>query len=296
MQLTGVFAPIPTPFDAAGRCDTKSLGRALAKWTASRLAGFVVLGTSGEAPLVEDDEADRVVGAARDAIPRDRAFIVGAGRESTHATVRAVKRAGTLGADAVLVRTPGMFKNQMTDAAFVAHYTAVADASPVPVLLYNFPALTGVSLSPAAVSQLARHANIVGIKDSSGDVNQIAAFVAAAEGPFSMLAGSGSTFHAAMSAGASGGILALACVLPEACVRLFELARARNDAAAEALQQRLLPIARLIGAVYGIPGLKAAVTLAGYEVGVPRLPLSPAPPVAVEALREALAVFEASPA
>jgi 4-hydroxy-2-oxoglutarate aldolase len=295
MDLRGVFAPIPTPFDDVGRCDARRLRRALAKWVAGPLTGFVLLGTSGEAALVDDTEADRMIGVARDAIPANRPFIVGAGRESTRSTVRAATRAGRLGADAVLVRTPSVFKNQMTDDALVGHYLAVADVSPVPVLLYNFPALTGIRLSADAVSRLAAHANIVGIKDSSGDTTQLASFVTARANDFVVLSGSGSTFHAALSLGADGGILALACVLPEACVRLFALVRAGEDAAARALQTRLLRMATLVGAAHGIPGLKAAVNLAGYDVGLPRLPLVPAPATTVDAIREALAAFGALP-
>jgi len=143
------------PFDERDRVDTARLKKALAKWVARPLHGFVVLGSNGEAVLMDDFEADRVIVAAREVVPRDRPFIVGTGRESTQAAIRATKRAAEHGADAVLVRTPGFFKTQMTTDAFVRHYTAVADASPVPVLLYNFTALTGVDLLPAAVSRLA---------------------------------------------------------------------------------------------------------------------------------------------
>src|SRR5713101_7537323 len=177
MNLAGVFAPIPTPFDEQDRVDTNRLRAALERWIARSLAGFVVLGSNGEAALMDDFEADRVIVAAREAVPRGRPFIVGTGRESTQAAVRAAKRAGEHGADAVLVRTPGFFKTQMTTDVFVRHYTAVADASPVPVLLYNFTAVTGVNLLPAAVARLATHPNIIGIKESGGDIAQVADLV-----------------------------------------------------------------------------------------------------------------------
>src|SRR5438067_10999360 len=222
MILSGVFAPIPTPFDEDDRVDTRRLRAALERWVAGPLAGFVVLGSNGEAVFLDDFEADRVVVAAREAIPRGRPFIVGTGRESTQAAVRATKRAAEHGADFVLVRTPGFYKNQMTTDAFVRHYTAVADASPVPILLYNFTALTGVNLLPAAVARLAAHPNIVGMKESGGDIAQIADLVAGTPREFAVLAGSTSTFYAALCVGSAGGILALAGVLPEACVRLFE--------------------------------------------------------------------------
>jgi dihydrodipicolinate synthase/N-acetylneuraminate lyase len=296
MNLAGVFAPIPTPFDDQDAVDTKRLRAALTRWIARPLTGFVVLGSNGEAALMDDFEADRVIVAARDAIPRDRPFIVGTGRESTQAAVRAAKRAAEHGADAVLVRTPAFFKSQMTTDAFVQHYTVVADASPVPVLLYNFTAVTGVNLLPAAVTRLARHPNIIGMKESNADIAQLADLVSGTPADFQVLAGTTSTFYAALCVGAVGGILAPACVIPDACLRLFELARAGRHAEAVQLQRELVPLARLLGQAYGVPGLKAALNLIGYDVGVPRPPLQPAPGAASDALREAIAHFEEIPA
>jgi 4-hydroxy-2-oxoglutarate aldolase len=294
MILSGVFAPIPTPFDEDDRVDTRRLRAALERWVAGPLAGFVVLGSNGEAVLIDDFEADRVIVAAREAIPTGRPFIVGTGRESTQAAVRATKRAAEHGADFVLVRTPGFFKNQMTTEAFVRHYMAVADGSPVPVLLYNFTALTGVNLLPAAVHQLAAHSNIVGMKESGGDIAQIAELVSGTPDSFQVLAGTLSTFYAALSVGCVGGILAPASVLPDACVRLFQLTRDGRHAEARALQQQLAPVARILGATYGVPGLKAALNLAGVDVGAPRPPLAPVPDTAIAAIRDALAAFEAA--
>jgi 4-hydroxy-2-oxoglutarate aldolase len=295
MVLAGVFAPVPTPFDDRDRLDIVRLRRALARWAKSPLTGFVVLGSNGEAALLDEDESARAIAAAREAVPRDRPFIVGTGRESTQATMRATRRAAELGADAVLVRTPGFFKSQMTSDLFVDHYTAVADASPVPVLLYNFTAVTGVDLLPDAVSRLAAHPNIVGMKESGADTARIAMLVAAVPQHFSVLAGSSRAFHAALAAGASGGVLALGCILPDACSRLFELAR-RGDSGssqeARALQERVAPLSQLIGPTYGVAGLKAALNLAGYDVGVPRPPLAPAAESARAAIREVLATFE----
>src|SRR6476469_4983952 len=174
MNLSGVFAPIPTPFDDRDRVDTARLRAALTKWMKRQLSGVVVLGSNGEAVLMDDFESDQAIVAAREAVPREKRFIVGTGRESTQAAIKATKRAAEHGADAVLVRTPGFFKAQMTNDAFVRHYTAVADASPVPVLLYNFTALTGVNLLPAAVARLATHPNLIGMKESTDDLAQIA--------------------------------------------------------------------------------------------------------------------------
>ena len=296
MVLSGVFAPIPTPFDDRDRVDTARLRAALARWSARPLTGFVVLGSNGEAPLMDDFEADQVIVAARDAVPRGRRLIVGTGRESTQAAVKASKRAAEHGADAVLVRTPAFFRTQMTTDAFVRHYTAVADASPVPVLLYNFTALTGVNLLPAAVAKLALHPNIIGMKESGGDIAQIADLVSGTPAGFNVLAGSAAIFYPALCVGAVGGILALGCAAPDACVRLFELTRAGSHTEALALQRQLAPLARLLGSTHGVPGLKAALNLLGYDVGLPRPPLAPLPDAAIPALREALARFEQIPA
>jgi 4-hydroxy-2-oxoglutarate aldolase len=246
MQLTGVFAPIPTPFDAAGVLDLARLRAALPRWVDSPLSGLVALGTNGEAGLLTDDESARVIETVRAAVPRNRLLIAGTGRESTAHAVAAARQAASLGADAVLVRTPCFFKGLMTGEAFERHYTAVADASPVPVLLYNFTAATGVNLLPDVAGRLASHPNIVGMKESGSDIAQIADLVAAVPDGFSVLAGSASTFFAALCAGVTGGILALASLVPDPCVQLFQLVRDQRYEQARVLQRRHLPLARLI--------------------------------------------------
>jgi 4-hydroxy-2-oxoglutarate aldolase len=295
MNFSGIFAPIPTPFDDRDEFDPARLRASFARWITRPLTGFVVLGSNGEAGLMDDFESDRVIVTAREAVPAGRPLIVGTGRESTRAAVRAARRAAELGADAVLVRTPSFFKTQMTGDAFVRHYTAVADASPVPVLLYNFTALTGVDLLPATVSRLAAHPNIAGMKESGGDAARINDLVSGTPVTFQVLAGTASTFYSALAVGAAGGILAAGCVLPEACMRVFELMRRGRHVEALAVQRQMLPLARLL-ATYGVPGLKAALILAGYDVGIPRPPLVPAPEGAVAQLRDALAAFEEIPA
>ena len=292
MNFAGVFAPIPTPFDEHDRIDTARLKTALQKWMATSLDGVVVLGSNGEAALMDDFESDQAIVAARDVVPPSRRFIVGTGRESTQAAIRASKRAAEHGADAVLVRTPGFYKSQMTTDVFVRHYTAVADQSPVPVLLYNFTAVTGVNLLPAAVSKLSSHPNIIGVKESSGDVAQMTDLVAGTPDTFNVLAGSATTFYASLCVGATGGILALACVLPDACVRLFELTRDGRHAEAAELQRRLVPVAKLVGSQHGVPGLKAALRLAGCDAGLPRPPLVPVSEAVTASLREVLVSFE----
>jgi 4-hydroxy-2-oxoglutarate aldolase len=288
-MLEAVFPPMATPFDDGGRVDRDAIRANVTRWVAEGVGGVVALGSNGEAPLLDEDESDDVLAAARAALPGHLTLVAGTGRESTKATIAASRRAAALGASAVLVRTPSYYKGRMTPDAFVGHYTAVADASPVPVLLYNYPAVTGVSLTPDAVGRLSRHPNVAGIKETGSDTAQVAAFVAAAEPSFVVLAGSAPTAYPSWCVGARGAILAAACVIPALCVRLFECYRGGDHARARELQRQITPLARLVTTDLGVPGLKAAMDLAGYRGGAPRLPLTPAPGDGIERLRGELA-------
>jgi 4-hydroxy-2-oxoglutarate aldolase len=252
-----------------------------------------VLGSNGEAPQLDDAEADCVIEITREEVPPDRPLIAGTGRESTKATIAATRRAAALGVDAVLVRTPSFFKSQMTSEVFVRYYRDVADASPVPVLLYNVTMYTGVNLLPDAVETLAAHPNIVGMKESGGDIAQIAEYVARTPDDFTLLAGSATTLFHALCAGCDGAILALAALLPEECVRLWNDVRAGKLDDARALQRRLMPLARSVGSAHGIPGLKVALDLIGFTGGLPRPPLRPAAPHVVETIRQQLEAWGA---
>ncbi len=276
MDLSGVYPPIITPFRADGDAvDLQALTHNAERWMTTGLRGLVVLGSNGEAPLLDELESDAVIEAVRSRVPPDRLLIAGTGRQSTRATIAASRRAGALGVDAVLVLTPSFFKPQMTPDAFVRHYTHVAEASPVPVILYNFTALTGVTLSPDVVARLAEHPNIIGIKESGGDAGFVSSLVDETPAEFSVLVGSAPTFYSSLLCGAAGGIMALACVVPGPCVELFELVRSRRLDEARSLQRRLTPLARLVTRAHGVPGLKAALDLTGYVGGVPRPPLLP---------------------
>jgi 4-hydroxy-2-oxoglutarate aldolase len=276
-KLTGIIPPIPTPFDDHGEIDRRALADNVRRWMSTPLAGLLVLGSNGEAALLDDAECDVMVETAREHVPRERLFLVGTGRESTRAAIDAAKRAGSRGADAVLVRPPGYFKNQMTPDALLAHFRAVADASPVPVLLYNLPNVVGFSLTLPVVAALAEHPNIAGMKETSTDLERLSQFAAVRPGQFHVLCGWGQVVYPALTSGASGAILAVANVVPEACVALYDAVRAGDHAEALALQRRLLPLAQLVTSVYGIAGLKTALELAGFHGGPVRPPLLPAP-------------------
>ena len=288
-RFAELHTPLATPFAADGSLDTRSLARNVEKYLKSPLTGLVVLGSNGEAPQLDEDEADLAIKTVRDAMPKHRPLLAGTGRESTSATIDATKRAADLGVDAVLVRTPSFYKGQMTTDAFVRHYTAVADRSPVPILLYNVTMYTGVNLLPEAVGILSRHPNIAGIKETNSDMVQFGEYLAKAEEGFTVLAGSGATYYSALALGAHGAILAVGGVAPKLCTDIFHAVREGRFDEAKAMHRRLAPLSRLVGAQYGVPGLKAAITLCGLEGGHPRPPLQPVPPAAVDAIRAALA-------
>jgi len=283
--VQGIYTPIVTPFKADGTLDERGLRSNVARWMGTSLTGLVVLGSNGEAPQLDDDEADRVVEIVREGVPRGRPLIAGTGRESTRATIAATHRAAALGVDAVLVRTPSFFKPQLSSDLFVRHYTEVADASPVPILLYNVTVYTGVNLLPEAVERLATHPNIAGMKESGGDIGQIAECVARTPDSFVMLAGSATTLVHALCAGCGGAILALAGLLPDACVEMRRLVAERRLEDARALQRRLMPLARAVGSAHGVPGLKAALEIAGFAAGPPRPPLRPVSDEIVASIR-----------
>lgn len=284
MNLRTVFPPMPTPF-RDGEVDTAAIRGNVRRWIAAGLGGVVALGTNGEAPLLDDDESARVVETVRQDVPRDRVLIAGAGHESTRATIAAARRLARAGADAVLVKTPYTYRAHVPPPALVAHYRAVADASPIPVLLYNFPASTGVNLSPDTVAALAAHPNIAGMKETSTDAAQFTDLSAAVPDDFTVLCGSAPGVFAALCAGATGAIVAVACVLPALALELLAHVRAGRYDEALAIQHRINPLGRAVTHGFGIPGLKAALDLAGFTGGEPRPPLLPVSAEARERIR-----------
>jgi 4-hydroxy-2-oxoglutarate aldolase len=284
-RFTGIYTPIVTPFRSDDTVDETGLVGNVKRWMNTSLTGLVVLGSNGEAAQLDDDECDRVVALVREHVPFDRPLIAGTGRESTRATIAATRRAAAAGVDAVLVRTPSFFKSQMTSDVFIRHYTDVAEASPVPVLLYNVTMFTGVNLQADAVERLAVHPNIVGMKESGSDIAQIAEYVSRTPDDFTVLAGSATTLVHALCAGCDGAILALAALVPDSCLELLTLIRQHRLDEARTLQHRLLPIAKSVGGTYGVPGLKAALHLLRFAGGAPRPPLRSVAPSIVDIIR-----------
>ena len=275
MNLSGVFPALTTPFSADGSVSVEDIKHNIIKYNSTGLAGYVAIGSTGESVLLTRKEVDTVLVAVKESAAPGMRLIAGTGAESTAETIERTKRAAELGYHVALVKTPYYYKPMYKPEVFIAHYRRVADASPIPVLLYSVPQFTGVALEAPEVGVLAQHPNIIGIKESSGNVQRAAEMLAAAPSSFQLLVGSASMMFPSMVLGAVGSILALASALPELCVALFEAARKGDLETARALQATILPASKLIVSQNGIPGVKCAMDQAGYRGGIPRQPLSP---------------------
>ena len=297
-KLRSILLPITTPFypadaPAAGSVDEDALRFNLQKWTRTGIGGVVVLGSTGERVHLDESEYLRVIDLARAQVSRDLAFIAGAGQHSTIGTINEIQKAAERGADAVLVITPHYYRAAITQDALVEYYSAVADASPVPVLLYSMPALTGIKIEPETIARLSEHPNIIGVKDSSNDVSGFAATVKLCPPDFAVMTGNGTVLLDALRAGATGAILAVGCVVPEICVEIFRAFDGGDEGRASLLQGKLTPLATAVTTRFGIGGLKAALDMAGYHGGAVRAPL---PAADATARREIATLFEAAQA
>ena len=287
-MIKGIFAPIPTPFKN-GEIDYSSLKGNLEKWAKTPLSGVVVLGSNGEFAYLSHQEKVELVAFVRKNLPADKKVIAGTGCETTAETIILSNKVAEVGADAVLILTPYYYKGAMKDAALKAHFIAVADAVKLPVMLYNMPGNSGINMNSGLVVELAKHPNIVGVKDSSGNIVQIAEVCAGTTNEeFSVFAGSGSFLLPAFAVGAVGGTLAVANIMPETCVALVDAFQAGDLALAKKLQHKLLAPNKAVTAQFGIGGLKAALEMLGYNGGEVRKPMLPASEEAKVAIKKIL--------
>jgi len=273
INLSGILLPVTTPFLATEDLDTEGLGTNLRRWNVAGVVGYVVLGSTGERANLDEREYLQVIETARRIVPENLTFIAGAGQQSTRGTIEEVGKAANAGAEAVLVITPSFYKSAITQGALVRHYLTLAEASPVPVILYSMPDLTGIKIEPETAACLSEHENIVGMKDSSADIPKFAETVRVAPEDFAMMIGNGTVFCEALQAGARGGILAVGCVVPELCIEVYRAVQAGEIDRAELLQEKLTPLARAVTKTYGIGGLKTAMEMAGSVGGPVRAPL-----------------------
>lgn len=273
VDFSGIFPPIPTPFDGDGQVEVNRLGENLAVWNHFPLRGYVVLGSNGEAVHLTSGERLSLLAAARSAIPRDRLLIAGTGAQSTQETIDFSRDAASIGADALLVLPPSYYRARMTAAALARHYTAVADAVRVPVLIYNMPACTGVDLDVETIVSISQHPRIAGIKDSSANVVKLGTIHGLLGASFQILAGSASFLLPALSVGAVGGVAALANIAPGQCLEILTAYRDGRWKAASSLQVKMIPANNAVTSGGGVGALKRALDLLGLYGGPVRSPL-----------------------
>jgi 4-hydroxy-2-oxoglutarate aldolase len=292
VNLSGVYPALTTPFAADGSVSLTDLKYNIERYNSTGLAGYTVLGSTGESVLLSQAEMDGVLATVKETAGQGKRLIAGTGAESTAETIERTKRAAEFGYHLALVKTPHYYKPAYKPDVLIAHYRRVADASPIPVLLYSVPIFTGITLEAPEVAVLSEHPNIVGIKESSGHVMRVAEMVAETSSDFQVLTGSAPTLLAGLTVGAKGAILALASGLPEKCVELFELARAGHIEKARTLQTALLKISKVVASEHAIAGVKFVMDQGGYQGGIPRLPLVPLSPAYQQRILESLARLE----
>lgn len=275
MQISGIFPAFITPYDSSGEVSRSAIEHNTRLYNQTGIAGYVVLGSTGESVMLSREEADAVLVAVKKHAAPGKLLIAGTGAESTAETIARTKRAATLGYQVALVKTPYYYKPVYRAENYIQHYRAVADASPIPVLLYSVPQFTGITLETPEIVTLSEHPNIIGIKDSSGVIQRVAEVVGAAPANFQVLTGGAAVIYPALAVGARGAILALASALPEKCSQLFELAQSGHHDRAKELQLELAHASKHIVSEAGIAGVKFAMDLRGYQGGLPRLPLLP---------------------
>ena len=277
MTISGVFPALVTPFEPDGAVSLRGVRENIRRYNQTAVAGCVVLGSTGESVMLSREAADSVLAASIEVAAPAKLLIAGTGAESTSETIARTRRAADLGYAAALVKTPYYYKPVYKAETFIRHYRAVADASPIPVLLYSVPQFTGITLETPEILTLAAHPNIVGIKDSSGNIQRAAEIVAGARPDFQVLTGGAAVIYPALAVGARGAILALAAALPEKCAELFLLFESGRHEQAKALQLELAVASKRIVSEQGIAGVKYAMDLRGYNGGLPSLPLLPLP-------------------
>jgi len=272
-QLKGIMPPIATPF-INDEVAYDKLAQNFSKWNKTGLSGYVVMGSNGESVFLIRNEKLKLVAEVKKNISDDKLLIAGTGSDSIRETISLSNETAEIGADYVLILTPSFYKSEMKPAAYIKYFSAVADKTKIPVIIYNVPKFTGVDIEAETVAKLAEHKNIVGIKNSSENVRQTTEMIDQTPKDFAVIIGTASVLYAALSAGAVGGILALANIAPNECVQIQKFMDEGKHTEAIELQKKMLPVNKAITVTYGVAGLKAAMNMLGYFGGEPRAPLS----------------------
>jgi 4-hydroxy-2-oxoglutarate aldolase len=274
-QIKGVFVPVVTPFNGRGDIDESGFRSNITKYVKQGFNGILIAGSTGEGPYLTERERMRLVELARPLIPGPQILLVGTGVETTRQTIHLSREAVKRGADALLVLTPGYFKNRMDSAALTAHFSAVADGVRRPVLIYSIPQFTGIHIDTVTIARLSRHGNIVGLKESSGRMEFLNEVLKKSKAGFRVLAGSALIMLDAFQAGAAGAVLGPANYIPDICLHIYTLYLQGDIEGARKLQQSILSLVQEVNVRAGIPGIKCALELCGYRGGKPRSPLLP---------------------
>jgi len=285
--LKGIFPPITTPF-YNDLLALDKLAENIQKYNRTDLAGYVVFGSNGESVFLTSEEKLILISSVKEHADTGKIIIAGTGLESIKDTIFLTNNAAKMGADFALIITPSFYKSAMNHQAFIAYYTAVADSISIPLIIYNVTKFTNVNIAPETIVELAQHPNIIGIKDSTENIAQVSETINSTPDDFVTLIGTGSVLLPALSAGADGGVLALANIAPNECLQIFNLYALGEVESAKEIQDRLLPVNKAITSKYGVAGLKFAMDILGYYGGLPRRPLQEIPTKDKEDLKSIL--------
>ena len=285
-RLSGVFAPLTTPFDEQGNILLGKMASNIQKLNGSRLRGYLVLGTNGEFRSLSTSEQMEVLKAVVKTASPDKTIMAGTGAESTKVSIDLCHQAADIGAHYGSLITPFFFAKKMSDHALINHFVQVAEKSPIPVLLYNNPGVTGITISTTVVKEVSSHPKIVGMKDSSP--GNLSAYILSANPGFCLLAGSANFFFTALLMGAVGGVLSLANAFPEPCCKLYEIGVGGKLEEGRELQFYLMKVNQLVSGKFGVAGVKTAMDFGGFYGGPTRAPLAPLTADEKKKLREEL--------
>ena len=280
-KLQGILPPIATPFDHRGEIYKAKVQHNVEKWNRTGLTGYVVCGSTGESVYLSTEEKLQLWDWVAEYAASDKVLLAGTGMESVRETVALTNAAADKGYKAAMVRTPFYYKNLINNtAAQVLYFRSVADQTKIPLMIYNWPQVTGVDISPDAVCLLSQHPNIFAIKESSGNLEKCIQMIKEVKQGFQVLTGSAPILAPSLAIGCAGAVLAFANAAPFAAISIWEAHRSREFAAAMDWQKRILRAAQVVTVKYGVPGLKHAMDLNGYYGGPPRLPLTAITPEA----------------
>ncbi len=292
-EIKGVLPPMITPFKEDGSVDFGKFERNIKKWNKTGLTGYLVLGSNGETPYISEEEKLELIRLTVKNASPEKIVMVGTGLESTQATIDLTNKAADLGAHCALILTPNYYGGSMGDEAQIEYFTRVADKSRIPILIYNVTKFTHINISPKAVSVLSNHKNIIGMKDSSGNIAQLISFmVAGLNREFNLLVGTASAWYPSLAIGIKGSVMALANCAPDECVKIQTLFDEGKYNESLELYKKMFPVNMAVTGTYGVPGLKYVCDRVGFEGGYPRMPLLPLKETAMAALDEIISKAE----